>query len=313
MLCESGWWCSIWYVSVSWQVPQMILDDCYARNQQCRILCTQPRRIAALSVAERVAAERGERIGQTVGYQIRLESKWESMRRHLFSSISLFSIKCGILLLLLLLLFIRKCGALLLLLLFIIKCGLCFVTLTWSANIFQLCFFFFCFFLSVFLLLLFFGGGGWGGEGVFVVYLLLFVVLRNEAAEVCTFVWYVCFGFGIPICLFSLPCLGCLYPPPPPPTHTNGGLGNNGGGGGRGTHQCPLMLLHCLWCAGCPPKPSWPSAPMEFCWGRWWEGVDLSPLSPMLLWLVCTETYVPLSTLIHVIMVGICPERERES
>ena len=57
------------------QVPQMILDDCCARNQQCRILCTQPRRIAALSVAERVAAERGERIGQTVGYQIRLESK----------------------------------------------------------------------------------------------------------------------------------------------------------------------------------------------------------------------------------------------
>nr|KAG5703112.1 hypothetical protein BaRGS_012174 [Batillaria attramentaria] len=57
------------------QVPQMILDDCYSKNQQCRILCTQPRRIAALSVAERVAAERAERIGQTVGYQIRLESK----------------------------------------------------------------------------------------------------------------------------------------------------------------------------------------------------------------------------------------------
>ncbi|KAK7115641.1 3'-5' RNA helicase YTHDC2-like [Littorina saxatilis] len=57
------------------QVPQMILDDCHSRNQQCRILCTQPRRIAALSIAERVAAERAERIGQTVGYQIRLESK----------------------------------------------------------------------------------------------------------------------------------------------------------------------------------------------------------------------------------------------
>ncbi|XP_067667138.1 3'-5' RNA helicase YTHDC2-like isoform X1 [Haliotis asinina] len=57
------------------QVPQMILDDCNKNNKPCRIFCTQPRRIAALSIAERVAQERGERIGQTVGYQIRLESK----------------------------------------------------------------------------------------------------------------------------------------------------------------------------------------------------------------------------------------------
>ena len=57
------------------QVPQMILDDCQAQNKPCRIFCTQPRRLSALSVAERVAAERNERIGQTVGYQIRLESR----------------------------------------------------------------------------------------------------------------------------------------------------------------------------------------------------------------------------------------------
>ncbi|XP_078314413.1 3'-5' RNA helicase YTHDC2-like [Crassostrea virginica] len=57
------------------QIPQMILDDSTANNKRCRILCTQPRRIAALSIAERVSAERGEKIGQTVGYQIRLESK----------------------------------------------------------------------------------------------------------------------------------------------------------------------------------------------------------------------------------------------
>ncbi|XP_055956156.1 3'-5' RNA helicase YTHDC2 [Patella vulgata] len=57
------------------QVPQMILDDCFANSKPCRIFCTQPRRIAALSIAERVAAERGEKIGQTIGYQIRLESK----------------------------------------------------------------------------------------------------------------------------------------------------------------------------------------------------------------------------------------------
>lgn len=57
------------------QVPQMILDDCHLHNRPCRIFCTQPRRLCALSVAERVAAERGEKIGQTVGYQIRLESR----------------------------------------------------------------------------------------------------------------------------------------------------------------------------------------------------------------------------------------------
>lgn len=40
----------------------------------CRILCTQPRRISATSVAERVASERDEQIGTvSVGYQIRLE------------------------------------------------------------------------------------------------------------------------------------------------------------------------------------------------------------------------------------------------
>ena len=35
----------------------------------------QPRRISAMGVAERVASERGEPIGSTVGYTIRLESK----------------------------------------------------------------------------------------------------------------------------------------------------------------------------------------------------------------------------------------------
>jgi len=57
------------------QVPQMILDDCHARGVPCRVICTQPRRIAALSVAERVAVERGESVGHTVGFQIRLESR----------------------------------------------------------------------------------------------------------------------------------------------------------------------------------------------------------------------------------------------
>lgn len=47
-------------------------------------VCTQPRRISAIGVAERVAAERVERIGNVVGYQIRLESKMSSSTRLLF-------------------------------------------------------------------------------------------------------------------------------------------------------------------------------------------------------------------------------------
>ena len=54
----------------------MILDDCNANNKACRVFCTQPRRISALTIAERVAAERGEKIGHTIGYQIRLESRY---------------------------------------------------------------------------------------------------------------------------------------------------------------------------------------------------------------------------------------------
>lgn len=57
------------------QVPQYIMEHCTERNRPCRIICTQPRRLSAISVAERVCVERGETVGQTVGYQIRLESK----------------------------------------------------------------------------------------------------------------------------------------------------------------------------------------------------------------------------------------------
>jgi len=60
------------------QVPQLILDDYIDRGQgaHCNIICTQPRRLAALSVADRVAKERGELVGSgSVGYSVRFESK----------------------------------------------------------------------------------------------------------------------------------------------------------------------------------------------------------------------------------------------
>jgi HrpA-like RNA helicase len=57
------------------QVPQYLVEDAWHRGKGCRVVCTQPRRISAMSVAERVAAERGETIGDNVGYTIRLESR----------------------------------------------------------------------------------------------------------------------------------------------------------------------------------------------------------------------------------------------
>lgn len=57
------------------QVPQYLLDYMWNKGETCKIVCTQPRRISATSVAERISSERGENIGDSVGYKIRLESK----------------------------------------------------------------------------------------------------------------------------------------------------------------------------------------------------------------------------------------------
>lgn len=56
------------------QIPQYLMESANEKNQPCRILCTQPRRISAIASAERVSYERNEEIGSRIGYQIRLES-----------------------------------------------------------------------------------------------------------------------------------------------------------------------------------------------------------------------------------------------
>ncbi|KAL8854452.1 MAG: hypothetical protein Q9221_000723 [Calogaya cf. arnoldii] len=59
------------------QVPQILLEDAITAGSGglCNIVCTQPRRIAATSVARRVAEERAERLQDTVGYHVRFDAK----------------------------------------------------------------------------------------------------------------------------------------------------------------------------------------------------------------------------------------------
>ncbi|KAE8447273.1 hypothetical protein EG329_010967 [Mollisiaceae sp. DMI_Dod_QoI] len=61
----------------STQSAQFILDDLYQRalGDCTKIICTQPRRISALGLADRVSDERCSSVGQEVGYIIRGESK----------------------------------------------------------------------------------------------------------------------------------------------------------------------------------------------------------------------------------------------
>ncbi|KAG1837592.1 pre-mRNA splicing factor [Suillus tomentosus] len=54
------------------QLPQYLHEAGYTANGQ-KVGCTQPRRVAAMSVAARVAEEMGTKVGYEVGYSIRFE------------------------------------------------------------------------------------------------------------------------------------------------------------------------------------------------------------------------------------------------
>ena len=61
----------------STQVPQYILDKLAKERKMVNIIVTQPRKIAAKSLAERVCQERGWKLGGLVGYQVRqCKSGW---------------------------------------------------------------------------------------------------------------------------------------------------------------------------------------------------------------------------------------------
>lgn len=61
------------------QVPLALLDAEWLVGR--KILVLEPRRIAARAAAEYMAHQRGERVGETIGYRIRLESKISSATR----------------------------------------------------------------------------------------------------------------------------------------------------------------------------------------------------------------------------------------
>ncbi|TPX07142.1 uncharacterized protein E0L32_010943 [Thyridium curvatum] len=70
----------------STQSVQFVLDDLYDRalGSSANIIVTQPRRISALGLADRVSEERCSQVGEEVGYTIRGESKTSNKTRITF-------------------------------------------------------------------------------------------------------------------------------------------------------------------------------------------------------------------------------------
>ncbi|PXF43282.1 putative ATP-dependent RNA helicase DHX57 [Gracilariopsis chorda] len=66
------------------QIPQFLLEEASENRRPVSIICTQPRRIAAMSVAERVASERCQSVGESVGYQVKLNSRLSRQTRLVF-------------------------------------------------------------------------------------------------------------------------------------------------------------------------------------------------------------------------------------
>ncbi|KAI2503246.1 helicase [Fragilaria crotonensis] len=73
----------------STQIPQYILDEMQAAGYDGNIVVTQPRRVAATTLAQRVAFERQEKVGSSVGYQVRLDAAVSNSTRITFMTIGI--------------------------------------------------------------------------------------------------------------------------------------------------------------------------------------------------------------------------------
>ncbi|ORX48084.1 P-loop containing nucleoside triphosphate hydrolase protein [Piromyces finnis] len=73
----------------STQIPQYILEELTRQGKPGTILVTQPRRISAITLADRVSQERCEFTGESVGYQIHLDSKKGPRTRLLYITVGI--------------------------------------------------------------------------------------------------------------------------------------------------------------------------------------------------------------------------------
>ena len=77
----------------STQIPSFLLEHQLAQGKACKVYCTEPRRISAISLAQRVSEELGEgskdlgTIRSLVGYAIRLESKMSAQTRLVYATV----------------------------------------------------------------------------------------------------------------------------------------------------------------------------------------------------------------------------------
>lgn len=77
----------------STQIPSFILEHELSQGKACKVFCTEPRRISAISLAQRVSEELGEgpkelgTVRSLVGYAIRLESKTSSQTRLVYATV----------------------------------------------------------------------------------------------------------------------------------------------------------------------------------------------------------------------------------
>lgn len=77
----------------STQIPAFVLEHELSQGKACKVYCTEPRRISAISLAQRVSEELGEgpkdlgSMRSLVGYAIRLESKTSSQTRLVYATV----------------------------------------------------------------------------------------------------------------------------------------------------------------------------------------------------------------------------------
>ena len=70
----------------STQIPQYIFQF----NPKNKILMTQPRRIAAVSISKRLAEEMGEKLGEKIGYHVSMNHKYSSQTKILVETTGVF-------------------------------------------------------------------------------------------------------------------------------------------------------------------------------------------------------------------------------